>query len=286
MRSAMPDSSPDFAAKRVMITCAPNGARRSRVDHPELPVTAEQLACDARALLDEQVAILHLHVRDRNGAHSLDPDHYREAIRAIRKAVGTELLIQVTTEAVGRYSPQQQMDMVRTICPEAVSLALSELCPDRSHEAEAARFYAFLAKENIWPQHILYAPSEVRRFDELRKRGLFSDEHPYCQLVLGSYVHARDGNVAELEKILSAADCREFPWAVCCFGQNEHEVMLEATAAGGHVRLGFENNLWLADGSLARNNAQLVRRYLAAMADNGRVPASAGEIRSQFLTRF
>ena len=282
----MPDSGPAFAAKHVMITCAPNGARRSRDDHPELPITAEQLAADARLLLDEQVAILHLHVRDRDGAHSLDPDIYREAIRAIRKAVGNELLIQVTSEAVGRYSPQQQMDMVKTIRPEAVSLALNELCPDQSFEVEAARFYAFLAKENIWPQHILYTPAEVMRFDELRKRGIFSDEHPYCQLVLGSYVHARDGSVAELETMLCAADCREFPWAACCFGKNEHQAMLEATAAGGHVRLGFENNLWLADGSLARNNAQLIRHYLAAIADSGHVPASAGQVRRQFLTKI
>ena len=113
----------NFAKERVIIMSAPNGARRSQADHPALPVTAFELADSAEALRDAGVSILHLHVRDEQGHHTLDADRYREAIAAIDDRVGSDLIVQVTTEAVGRYQPAEQIQVVRELRPEAVSLA-------------------------------------------------------------------------------------------------------------------------------------------------------------------
>ena len=79
--------------------------------------------------------MIHAHVRDRDGRHLLDAEAYRAAIAAIRAAVGDRLVIQITSEALGIYQPAEQMDVVREVRPEAVSLALRELLPDESHEA-------------------------------------------------------------------------------------------------------------------------------------------------------
>jgi uncharacterized protein (DUF849 family) len=272
-----------FAKQHVIIMSAPNGARRSREDHPALPITARQLAEEARQLLEQQVAVFHLHVRDSAGGHSLDPEHYRAAISSIREAVGKELVIQVTSESVGIYQRHQQMEMVRALRPEAVSLALRELCPDSSSEPEAARFYAFLQAERIWPQHILYTAGEVARFDELRRRGVLAQEHPFCLLVLGNYAGAQEGTVEELAGMRSMADFGEFPWGACCFGANEHQTMLETTALGGHVRLGFENNLCLPNGRQATNNAQLIHQYRQAITQLGRIPASSEQVRDIYI---
>ncbi len=286
MKCNMSESYTGFAEKHVIIMSAPNGARRSREDHPALPITAEQLAAEAAQLLEQQVAVLHLHVRDRQGGHTLDPEIYRQAIASIRAAVGNELIIQVTSEAVGIYTRQQQMEMVRTLRPEAVSLALREICPDESCESEAGRFYEFLQRENIWPQHILYSPDDVARFDQLRQRGVLAQEHPFCLLVVGYYPGGEEGSLEELGLMTSAADFREFPWGACCFGQNEQEIMLETTATGGHVRIGFENNLMLPDGRMARNNAQLIQHYLRGLPSDSRSPATAEYIRECFLTEY
>jgi uncharacterized protein (DUF849 family) len=262
-----------------MIMCAPNGARRTRSDHPSLPVTARDLGEDAAALLDVCVSVLHLHVRDRGGAHTLAVDAYREAIAAIRAKTSSSLVIQVTSEAVGQYSPAQQMGMVRELRPEAVSLALNEFCPDRAGEAEAAKFISWLKREHIWPQYILYSPAELQRFEQLRRKGFFSEEHPACMLVLGNYSKQLDGSVDKLSHYLDATDCSEYPWTTCCFGRHEHKVMLAALNLGGHVRLGFENNLWLPDGKVAESNAQLVSIFLDSSVDQTRVPATADEVR-------
>jgi len=274
-----------FASDYVVIMSAPNGARRTTAQHAAVPVTPSQLAAAARALLDEQVAVLHMHVRDDDQQHSLDVDRYRAAIAAVEAAVGDALIIQVTTEAVGRFNRQQQMTTVRDLRPEAVSLALRELCPDEAAEVEAAEFFQWLVRERIWAQYILYSAADVRRFESLRVRGFFGEEHPFAMLVLGAYGSGQHGEVIDLDTQLAAAEYSQFPWAVCCFGPNENAAAVHATELGGHVRLGFENNLVLADGSVAADNASLIRQYRQSLDKHGcaRAPARAIDIRQHWL---
>ncbi|MEX2495774.1 MAG: 3-keto-5-aminohexanoate cleavage protein [Woeseia sp.] len=269
-----------FASERIMIMAAPNGARRSRADHPALPMTADELALCAAALLDAGASVLHLHVRDGEGRHTLAPDAYRDAIRHIRRETGDGLILQITTESVGEYAADEQMALVKELRPEAVSLALRELYPDSHGETQAADFFAWLVSERIWPQYILYSAEEMRRFEGLRRRGVFAEEHPSCLLVLGRYADRQQGDPEELQAMLSAADCDLFPWSACCFGRHEQEAMLVALEKGGHVRIGFENNLLLADGSRASDNAALISQFTAAARKSARRPASADEVRA------
>jgi uncharacterized protein (DUF849 family) len=273
----------EFAKDKVVIMSAPNGARRNHADHPALPMTAEESASDAVMLLDAGVSVLHLHVRDDNGRHTLDADRYRQAIDAIRDSVGNELVIQVTTEAVGQYTSEQQMDVVRELKPEAVSIALREICPVGSDESAAADFFAWMRDARIWPQVILYSVEDVTRFDGLRRRGVFADEAPFAMFVLGNYADSIAGTVADLDGLMAVTDSNAYPWAVCCFGQEENAVMCAATLREGHVRLGFENNLVLPGGEIARDNAALIREYTASSAASARRPASAAEVRAAFL---
>ena len=95
--------------KPLMIAVAPNGARKTKQDHAGLPLSPAELALTAAECEDAGACMIHLHVRDQQGRHSLDADLYRDAIAAIRKQVGDELVIQITTEAVGIYKPDEQI---------------------------------------------------------------------------------------------------------------------------------------------------------------------------------
>jgi uncharacterized protein (DUF849 family) len=88
----------------AVICVAPNGARRTPADHAALPVTPSQIAREANACAEAGASVIHLHVRDDAGRHSLDAQRYRDAMGAIRQAVGERLLVQATTEAVGIYT--------------------------------------------------------------------------------------------------------------------------------------------------------------------------------------
>ena len=128
----------------LILMVAPNGARRSKADHPNLPMTPGELAVEAERCSAAGATVIHLHVRTADGRHSLDPELYRSAIHAVRMAVGERMAIQVTTESVGLYTPEAQIAVVRELRPEAVSLALRELIPDEAHIHQAADFLHWL----------------------------------------------------------------------------------------------------------------------------------------------
>ncbi|ALO46383.1 hypothetical protein PS2015_1732 [Pseudohongiella spirulinae] len=263
--------------------CAPNGARKTRADHPQLPIGPEQLADCAADILQAGASVLHLHVRDDSGKHSLSPERYRQAIAAIRKTVGDDLVIQVTTEAVGIYTREQQIQIVKELKPEAVSLALRELCPDEDSVAHSAAFFEWCRQQGIWAQYILYSAQEVSRFIELHARGVFGPGPVSVLFVLGRYSQDLRGDPQELQAFINAWDTRCGNWACCCFGATEHQSMLVAARAGGHVRLGFENNLYRSDGSLAEDNAQLLNDFVSQLTSSGRPLANADDIRQHFF---
>jgi|TARA_B110000091_G_scaffold131651_1_gene141094 3-keto-5-aminohexanoate cleavage enzyme len=242
----------------VMIAVAPNGARKTQQDHPQLPISPKELAHTAAACLDAGACMLHLHVRDENLGHSLDAQRYREAILAIRQQVGEELIIQITTEAVGIYSPEQQIQTVVDVRPEAVSLAIREISPSGADEKVSAEFFTFLQREHIAPQYILYDKKDILHFRELLERGVIPDENIFVLLVLGRYAENQQSETEDISPLLSfLPDVRH--WSLCAFGASEAECMRQAMQRGGHCRVGFENNLLLPDGSQAVDNAALVK---------------------------
>ena len=92
---------------KTLIMAAPNGARKTKADHPNLPVTIEETAREAKACYDEGAGMLHAHVRDDEGRHVLDSGRYRELLALMAEAC-PDMPCQITTEAVGIYSPQDQ----------------------------------------------------------------------------------------------------------------------------------------------------------------------------------
>ena len=70
---------------------------------------------------------------------------------------------------------------------------------------------------------------------------------------------------------------RDRPWAVCAFGAQENACVTTAAAFGGHMRVGFENNLKLRDGAVAAGNAELVRQAVEGARALGRPLADAAE---------
>jgi uncharacterized protein (DUF849 family) len=264
----------------MLISVAPNGARRTKADHPALPIGADEIASTAAACREAGAGLIHLHVRDRDGRHTLDGDAYRAAIAAVRKAVGDSLIVQVTTEAVGMYAPEQQMAMVKDVRPEAASIALREFIPDPSHEKAAADFFAWLGRECILAQYILFSAEDAAWFGELRRRGVIPGDKVFVLYVLGRYTKGQVSSPGDLLPFLAVEEADEGPWGVCAFGAREGACALAAASLGGHPRVGFENNLWLNDGARAPDNAALVSQVALGARLLGRPLADAHAARS------
>lgn len=254
----------------VFIGVAPNGARRTRADHPALPITPQDLAETATACASAGAAMIHLHVRDEALAHTLGAGRYRAAIDAIRDAAGASIVVQITTEAVGRYAPPAQMQAVRDIGPAFASCALRELCRNEADEPAYGAFLTECMEKRIAIQHILYEPAELIRFLVLRDRAIIPGARPSVLLVCG-----RDDTGRSVTERLAGFDAAGLDQAgadimVCGFAAMEHAVTDAAAARGWSVRVGFENNLVRRDGVVYRDNADSVAAAAAILKNAGR----------------
>ena len=245
------------------------GAQRRRktrritrpADHPQ------ELAECAAACRDAGACMLHLHVRNAEGGHSLAPADYRPAIDAVRRAVGRSLVLQLTSEAVGIYAPAEQQAMVRELRPEAVSWRCARSCRTRLPSRRALSFSPGPIASEIVAQYILYGADDVERYSELRRRDVIPEGRHWVLFVLGRYTAGQRSSLADLLPMLAAWRAAGeitagVPWSTCAFGPREIECSLGAAALGGHVRIGFENNLQLPDGRVARDNAELVSCFV------------------------
>lgn len=264
----------------AILMAAPNGARRSKSDHPNLPITAEEIAREAAHCCAAGASVLHLHVRDEEGRHTLDAGRYREAIAAVRERLGDELVIQVTSEAVGRFTPEDQIALGEALRPEAISIALREIAPNAQSEERALRFLAFLKEIGCWVQIILYDAADLQRFRALQRAGRIPQAVPSLLFVLGRYTTGQVSDPDDLDAFLAAlGDGPPVRWCLCAFGPRENACMRRALEQGGDARVGFENNLFMPDGRLARRTADLVGLACESALAAGRRRLDAAAVR-------
>ncbi len=266
-----------------IIMSAPNGARRQKTDHPLLPITPGELADCAREIRDAGASIIHLHVRDEHNQHSLDVDCYRAAIAAIRVAVGDDLIIQVTSEAVGQYSRFEQMQMVRVLKPEAVSLALREICPKDDDLTETTQFINWMKAEKIFPQYILYDVADLARFERYRQKGVFASDTPFVLFVLGRYPANASKTGGEASSLMEQSKAVNFPWAVCGFGANESDAIVHAAQCNGHIRVGFENNIYQKNNKLLGSHEETVKLAVNIAYKANRAIATPNDVRNMLF---
>ena len=246
---------------RVMV--ALNGARRTKAEHPGLPITVDEIVSEAKACLEAGATGIHAHVRDDDGRHSLDPGRYRELLSALRRET-PQMRVQITTESAGVYSPADQRALLRQLRPRAASVAIREMLADGDGPA-ARDCYHGAAEAGAEIQHILYDNNDLLLLKSAVGKGTVPASGLRTLLVLGRYdlqSPARLGDLAPRRELL-AAELPAADHAVCAFGPAETEILWTVLRCGGKIRVGFENNLHMRDGRLAPDNAARVREVLS-----------------------
>ena len=245
----------------TIIMAAPNGARKVKTDHPAMPVTIVETIAAAKECHSAGASILHAHVRDKDGKHLLDVGRYQTLLNGLRTEV-PNMLVQITTEAVGIYTPQQQSKLVFDLKPDFVSVGFREMIDDGSQFARdhAAHFYHHSLASQIHVQHILYDVYDLARFRKAMADGILPASRPHVLLVLGRYSANFQSDPREMGPFIADGLSDMASWSICAFGYREFDVMIEAIKKGGNCRVGFENNLYLKDGTLASTSADLVRQ--------------------------
>lgn len=244
-----------------IIMAAPNGARKIKTDHPNLPITITETVDVACRCFDAGASILHAHIRDDKGQHSLDSYRYGELLNQMAKTV-PDMLVQITTESAGIFTPKQQATCLLEVQPPFASVGVREMTGngDEKSLAFAADIYARVNAQGTSIQHIVYSPDDLDFLIALKQQRIIPDGKLHALLVLGRYNPGFVSDSAELDgffgKNLNTLDS----WMLCAFGASEYDSITKAIEHGGHGRIGFENNMYLRDGSLASCTSDLIRQ--------------------------
>lgn len=240
------------------IMVAPNGARKTTADHPAIPVTIDSLVAVASSCFDAGAKAMHFHVRDENQHHVLDAGLYKEAIVELRRSV-PGLHLQMTTESVGRYNPEDMRKVTEDVMCEGVSIGIIEMIPDGKITDEIIRFYQMLVASDIRVQHICYYPEHIELLSRLLAQAGLPREELWVLFTIGHY----SGRISDPQTIPDFVKTLrdeniQADWGVCAFDKEEESCLKMAVQHGGSVRVGFENSMVMPDGTIATDNVQKV----------------------------
>ena len=245
--------------KLPSLMVAPNGARPMKKDHPKVPVTIPEIVETGKACFEAGAEAIHFHTRNNNGEHVLDSGLCKETLTELQKKV-PKMHLQITTEAIGKYSPEEMRKLAYEVMPPGISIGIREMIPSRKPENEDIKIYQKLIEAGTKVQHICYEPEDIDLLANLLTKSHISKNGVWCLFVIGHY----SGKISDPKKIslfIQKLKENEFnaDWAVCAFAKEEISCLKTAIKLGGKIRVGFENSFLMPDGNIAPNNETKVK---------------------------
>ncbi len=261
----------------VVITAALNGAEVTRRQCPALPISPQEIGDEARRAREAGAAIVHVHGRRPDGSPTQDRETYRRILAAIRER--TDVLVQFSTGGAVGMSAQERIEAL-DLRPDIATLTLGTVNFGEDVFLNPLPVVsAYLERFNE-----LELPAELEIFDAGMlgaARFLLQKERIrvpyYYDFVLGvpGGMEASSRNLLFLRDSLPSRK----PWSVAAVGRHQLPMATLALIEGGHVRVGFEDNIYYRKGELATSNAQLVERAVRLADELGRPVAGPEEAR-------
>ncbi len=281
----------------VIITAALTGGADSTGASPHVPITPAQLAAEALAARAAGAAIVHIHVRNpETGKPSRDVALYRETVQRIRDA-GSDVLINLTTgpgasfapgedpninaRPKGMGTPAERVAHVLELKPDICSLDIATMnfgpTAFVNTPAHLAAMAQMIRAAGVKPELEVFDLGHAALAADMVRRGLF-EAPPWFQLCLGIAwgAPATTEAMLALRQMVPAGGV----WSAFGISRAQFPMVAQAVILGGHVRVGLEDNLYLARGVLAEGNAPLVARAKRIVEELGERTATPAEARA------
>lgn len=261
----------------LIITCALVGAELDRIAQPHLPLNPHEISNSGIEALRAGASMLHLHVRDEQGQPTCRVEVFEEVIEKIRREINP--VIQVSTGGAVGDSEEERMQVL-DCNPDMASLSTGSINFGKDVFLNPVPFIEKLAQKmlekNIKPEIEVFDVSMLEMGLKLVEKGLIKSP-PHFQFVLGvpGALAATERNLKFLVEGLPPLAT----WSVAAIGRHQFPMMELAIQWGGHCRVGFEDNIYLEKGVLAKSNAELVTKLVKLTEKYNRPIASIEEAR-------
>ncbi|WP_340160476.1 3-keto-5-aminohexanoate cleavage protein [uncultured Hoeflea sp.] len=294
---------------KIIISCALTGSIHTPSMSPYLPVTAEAIAEQGIGAAEAGAAILHLHARDpETGQPSAALAHYMGFLPAIK--AGTDAVVNLTTGGSAVMTLDQRLAGPLALQPEMCSLNMGSM---------NFALYPMLGKRTEWlhdweepflrnsddlvfkntPRDIegvlrqmgqergarfefeCYDTSHLYMLSHFVDRGLIQTPM-FIQFVMGVLggIPAEPEHLAYLKQTSDSLFGDDYMFSVLAAGRQQMALAKLGATMGGHVRVGLEDNLYIARGELAKSNAEQVMMVREIVESVGRTVATPDEARA------
>ncbi|MDI9466865.1 MAG: 3-keto-5-aminohexanoate cleavage protein [Syntrophomonadaceae bacterium] len=294
--------------KRI-ITCAVTGSVHIPTMSEYLPITPQQIAENALGAAEAGAAVVHIHARNpENGMPTSDLKVFEEIISRIRDK-NKELIICLTTGGGAGMSVDERVSVVPAFKPELAScnlgtinwgiFAIAEKYKEFKYEwekvmIELTKGYIFqnsfldlmkmtsiMAENGTKPELEVYDVGHLYNCAFLLQKG-FLKPPVYLQFVTG-ILGGIQSTPYDLMALHTTADrlfgAGNYRWSVIGAGRQQFPMCTMGLLLGGNVRVGMEDNLYVAKNVLAKNNAELVAKMVGIMRQFDLQPATPAEAR-------
>ena len=266
--------------EKLIISSCICGAEVTKENNPAVPYTVEEIVREAKSAYDAGAALIHLHVRWDDGTPTQDKGRFQECIDAIRKDCPDVIIQPSTGGAVGMTDLERLQSTEVTPTPEMATLDCGtcnfggdEIFVNTDTTIE--NFARIMLERGIKPELEVFDKGMIDLALRVADRkGLLV--HPlHWDFVLGVQMSA---SIRDLV-FMAGSIPQDSTWTATGIGKEAWNIAAATIAMGGHVRVGFEDNVYLEKGVLAKSNGEMVDKAVSIAKLLGRPIASPNEAR-------
>ena len=264
---------------KLIISACICGAEVTKENNPAVPYTVEEFVREAKSAYDAGAALIHLHVRWDDGTPTQDKGRFQEMVDAIRKECPDVIIQPSTGGAVGMTDLERLQSTEITPTPEMATLDCGT-CNFGGDEIfintdnTIANFGDIMQERGIKPECEVFDKGMIDLALKAAKKGHI--KYPiHFDFVLGVQMTA---TVRDLV-IMATSIPADSTWTATGIGKNAWGIAAATIAMGGHVRVGFEDNVYMSKGVLAKSNGEMVERVVQMAKLLNREVATPAEAR-------
>ena len=267
--------------EKLIITAAICGAEVTKEQNPAVPYTVEEIVREAKSAVDAGAAIVHLHVREDDGTPTQSRARFQECEDAIYKACPNVILIPSTGGAVGMTPDERLQSTDTTPIPEMATLDCGTCnFGDEIFDNTMPTMRAFgkrMIERGIKPEYECFEMGHLDTILTMARKGEVPGAPMQFNFVLGvpGCTPATVDNLCWLVKNIPTGST----WTSTGIGRHAFTLAAPTIVMGGNVRVGFEDNLYLERGVLAKSNGELVDKVVRMAKLLGRPVATSDEAR-------
>ena len=267
------------ALEKLIITAAICGAEVLKEHNPAVPYTVEECVREAKSAVEAGASIIHLHVREDDGTPTQSKERFKVIIDAIRKECPDVIIQPSTGGAVGmtndeRLQPTELLPEMATLDCGTLNFGGDEIFENTENTIKY--FGERMIERGIKPELEVFDKSMIEMALRLHKKG-YIQSPMHFDFVMG--VNGGIGGDLRDFVFLRGSIPADATYTVAGIGRYEFPLAMAAIIDGGHVRVGFEDNVYLSKGVLAKSNGELVAKVVRMAKELGREVATPAEAR-------